>query len=205
MHKPLMAFFLISFFLFILASNTLAEEEITITTYYPSPYGQYNQLATNGLAVGDANGNGSLDVGDQPNRDGDIRIKAQTGDPSTWPAGTSGQISYSSFDNSLHFYDGSDWLVLGGGGGGGSYTAWGTTVCAAGWTAAYTGYVTTHFVYTASAYDDPTNDYGWAWGAGGGSTFCSAASLAAGGTSSIFMQSSTNANSGRLSCAVCVK
>jgi len=86
-----------------------------------------------------------------------------------------------------------------------SYTAWGTTVCAAGWTAAYTGYVTTQFAYTANSYDDTTNDYGWAWGAGTGSTFCSAASLAAGGTNSIFVQSSTNANSGRLSCAVCVK
>ena len=36
------------------------EETITITTYYPSPYGVYNELQSNKLAVGDADGNGQL-------------------------------------------------------------------------------------------------------------------------------------------------
>ncbi|MFA6357786.1 MAG: hypothetical protein WCY09_03860 [Candidatus Omnitrophota bacterium] len=71
-------------------------EEITITSYYPSPYGLYNELETNRLAVGDTNNNGTLDAADQPNRDGDIRLKAQTGNPTSWPAGTTGQFAYSS-------------------------------------------------------------------------------------------------------------
>jgi len=45
----------------------LAAEEITITSYYPSPYGSYNQLLAKTLGVGDNNGNGVLDSGDAPN------------------------------------------------------------------------------------------------------------------------------------------
>ncbi|RKY30351.1 MAG: hypothetical protein DRP68_06240, partial [Candidatus Omnitrophota bacterium] len=57
------------------------EESITVTTYYPSPYGVYNQLQTNRMAVGDTNGDGQLTALDLPNRDGDIRLKPQPGDP----------------------------------------------------------------------------------------------------------------------------
>ncbi|MDD5129324.1 MAG: hypothetical protein PHO40_06730 [Candidatus Omnitrophica bacterium] len=92
-----------------------AEESITITAYYPSPYGSYNELTTNKLAVGDTNGNGTLDAADQPNRNGDIRLKAQTGDPATWPAGTTGQLAYSSTQDSLYHYNGSSWVASGGG------------------------------------------------------------------------------------------
>ncbi len=35
----------------ILSSSIALAEDITITTYYPSPYGSYNELATNKLAV----------------------------------------------------------------------------------------------------------------------------------------------------------
>ena len=88
----------------------LFAEEITITTYYPSPYGVYNQLQTNRLAVG------YTDAADQPNRDGDIRLKAQPGDPTTtWPAGTTGQFSYSSTQDSLYHYNGSAWVASSGG------------------------------------------------------------------------------------------
>ncbi|MCK9431299.1 MAG: hypothetical protein M0R17_15130 [Candidatus Omnitrophica bacterium] len=111
-----------------------AEESITITTYYPSPYGSYNELATNKLAVGDTNGNGTLDAADQPNRNGDIRLKAQTGDPATWPAGAQGQIAYSSLNNSLYYYNGSTWSASGGGGFSYTYycfssTTYGAPVC----------------------------------------------------------------------------
>ena len=36
--------FLMSILLFLCAANIFAQETITITTYYPSPYGSYNQL-----------------------------------------------------------------------------------------------------------------------------------------------------------------
>lgn len=98
-------------------SCAFAEDSLTITTYYPSPYGVYNQLATNRLAVGDTNGSGSLDAADQPNRDGDIRLKAQAGNPTAWPFGTTGQIAYSSANDSLYHYNGSAWVASGGGAG----------------------------------------------------------------------------------------
>jgi len=67
------------------------------------------------LAVGDTNGSGGLDAADQPNRDGDIRLKAQTGNPTSWPAGTTGQFSYSSTQDSLYHYNGSSWVASSGG------------------------------------------------------------------------------------------
>ncbi|PIQ88913.1 MAG: hypothetical protein COV72_06460 [Candidatus Omnitrophica bacterium CG11_big_fil_rev_8_21_14_0_20_42_13] len=40
-------------------------EQISITTYYPSPYGIYEELIISGRqAIGDVNGDGSVDVGD---------------------------------------------------------------------------------------------------------------------------------------------
>ena len=92
------------------------DESITITTYYPSPYGVYNQLAANRLAVGDTNNDGALTAADQSNRDGDIRLTAQAGDPAVWPAGTTGQFSYSSVNDDLYHYNGSTWVAAGGGG-----------------------------------------------------------------------------------------
>ncbi|MDD5476744.1 MAG: tail fiber domain-containing protein [Candidatus Omnitrophica bacterium] len=59
-----------------------AAEEITITTYYPSPYGSYNQLQSKTLGVGDNNGNGVLDSGDVPDpiaHPGDVWIKGKVG------------------------------------------------------------------------------------------------------------------------------
>lgn len=41
------------FFLLTLPFFTFAEEEITITTYYPSPYGSYNELDTRTLWFGE--------------------------------------------------------------------------------------------------------------------------------------------------------
>lgn len=50
-----------------------AVESITLTTYYPAPYGVYNQLLANRLGVGDSNGNG-LDNADLPANPGTIKI-----------------------------------------------------------------------------------------------------------------------------------
>lgn len=102
-------------FIFGLFSLCFAED-ITITTYYPSPYGSYNDLQSNKLAVGDTNGDGNLTVADLPNRDGDIRLKAQAGNPTAWAAGATGQFAYSSTQDSLYHYNGSSWVGAGGGG-----------------------------------------------------------------------------------------
>ncbi len=66
-------------------------EEITITTYYPSPYGSYSQLQTNTLGVGDNNDSLSLDSGDVPNattNPGDVWIKGKVGIGTTTPQST---------------------------------------------------------------------------------------------------------------------
>ena len=118
-------------FVLLLSAAIVFAEDITITTYYPSPYGAYNQLQTNRLAVGDTNGSGSLDAADQPNRDGDIRLKTQAGDPAAWSAGTTGQFSYSGAKDSLYHYNGSSWV--GSGGGGGCYVSY-SGGCLAGFT-----------------------------------------------------------------------
>jgi len=56
MHKnKIIRLFLLATCYSLLATNIFAQEEITITTYYPSPYGSYNDLGTNKLAVDTAN------------------------------------------------------------------------------------------------------------------------------------------------------
>jgi len=41
------------FMSFLSISAFAADEKITITTFYPSPYGVYKELATDGLKVGE--------------------------------------------------------------------------------------------------------------------------------------------------------
>ncbi len=64
-------------------------DSITIVTYYPSPYGSYNQLQTNSLGVGDNNNNGTLDAGDVPPTlgypNGDVWIAGNVGIGTTGP------------------------------------------------------------------------------------------------------------------------
>lgn len=66
--KPALSVLLIcvSCFLISVISSYASEESLTITTYYPSPYGSYNQLQTNSLGVGDVNGDGTLNSSDVP-------------------------------------------------------------------------------------------------------------------------------------------
>ena len=133
-------------------------ENITLTTYYPSPSGSYALLQSNRLAIGDTDGDGSLTSADQPNRDGDLRLKAQAGNPASWPTGTQGQVAYAAFDDKLYYSNGSAWV------GSGSSTAviylscgWGPTYnwissctppsCPSGWT-------------LAGISNEPTTSYG---------------------------------------------
>lgn len=90
-----------------------AQESITISTYYPSPYGSYNELQTNRLAIGDTNQDGQLTNADMPNRDGDIRLRPQPITPASWPAGARGQLAYSGSENALYHYNGLNWVGLG--------------------------------------------------------------------------------------------
>ncbi|MDD5109088.1 MAG: hypothetical protein PHC29_06230 [Candidatus Omnitrophica bacterium] len=65
MFKLFKSIFLISFILFFCLTYLFAVEEITITTYYPSPYGSYNELTVaSRQAIGDVNGDGGVDNSD---------------------------------------------------------------------------------------------------------------------------------------------
>jgi hypothetical protein len=55
--------------------NDCFAEDITITTYYPSPNGIYDQLLAGKMAVGDMNGDGSLNASDIPTTSGNLFVK----------------------------------------------------------------------------------------------------------------------------------
>jgi hypothetical protein len=74
MAKLLRTVFLFTFVLFFFSAFAFAEE-ITITTYYPSPYGSYNYLQVDKLGVGDNNGSGTFTSADVPGNTGEVWIK----------------------------------------------------------------------------------------------------------------------------------
>ena len=106
-------FFLILFLACSICLFAQSNETLTIATYYPSPYGIYNHMQANRVAVGDANNNSQLDAGDQPNNDGDIRLKAHTNSPPS-EGGMQGEIAYAP-DGYLYVHNGSSWVKQGGG------------------------------------------------------------------------------------------
>ncbi|MDP2923046.1 MAG: hypothetical protein Q8O30_04925 [Candidatus Omnitrophota bacterium] len=75
---------LILFFSF----SAFSQETVTITTYYPAPFGVYNQLVTRTLGVGDSNasdGLDNLDVPDPATHPGDVWIAGHLGIATTNP------------------------------------------------------------------------------------------------------------------------
>jgi len=70
------AILLIALFIF---SSVYAEETLTITTYYPSPYGSYNSIFTDKLGVGDNNSDGNHTSADVPATSGDTWIAGKVG------------------------------------------------------------------------------------------------------------------------------
>lgn len=47
----------------LLVTNSYAQEQLTITTYYPSPYGSYNELRANQMSIGSGYASASLSNG----------------------------------------------------------------------------------------------------------------------------------------------
>lgn len=103
---------------FFLSGNLIFAEDITVTTYYPSPHGQYNQLQTNKLAVGDVDTTGTLDAADQPTANGQASVarsvifKPLSVDPDTNQR--EGELIYhqdSNYDK-WKFYNGTRWQNL---------------------------------------------------------------------------------------------
>ncbi len=113
---------------FVFAASFAEEnwDTVTYTTYYPSPYGVYNNMEANRMAVGDTDGLNGLDPGDIPPADGQLYVarsviyKPQTTSPNSsgvWAAMTSsktGEMAYAS-DGNMYNYTGSMWVALGNG------------------------------------------------------------------------------------------
>jgi hypothetical protein len=113
-------------------------ESLTITTYYPSPYGSFNRLQTKRLAMGDRNGDGVLTDADQPPNDYQLYIgRSVIYQPlNSLPAvGTPGELAYNASADAFYYYNASgSWALLGGGGGGSRcYESYNGT-CLAGFT-----------------------------------------------------------------------
>jgi hypothetical protein len=112
---------LIISFLLLFCCLSFAAEEITLSTYYPAPYGTYDELQAYRLSVGDTNTDGILDANDMPTQDGQIYtarsiiLKPQTGALSS---PVKGELVYNNSNDSLYLYDGSSWVQQGGSGGG---------------------------------------------------------------------------------------
>ena len=85
MKKSIIAF-IVSLIIFPL-SIACAQEELVITTYYPSPFGSYNELTTN-----------MFNLAPQ----------------ATQPAGQEGRMYYDSNEHTVFYHNGTDWIGLGG-------------------------------------------------------------------------------------------
>jgi hypothetical protein len=93
---------ILSFILFVFGLFNLcfaADESITITTYYPSPYGSYNSLQADRIGIGDNNASGSLTSADVPTTSGHMWVSGNVGIGTTNPlsrlsVGTSGNSNY---------------------------------------------------------------------------------------------------------------
>ena len=79
MSKLLKSIFLFSVFLFFCSTFAFCDENITITTYYPSPYGSYNSLQVNNLGVGDVNADTAFTSADVPSGSGNVWIAGKVG------------------------------------------------------------------------------------------------------------------------------
>lgn len=98
-------------------NESFSQEDVTVTTYYPSPFGVYNQLQANKLAVGDTDGDGALGAGDQPPVNGQLYaarsviFKPQAAPPAF--NAIRGELVFNGVDNLFYVFDGSVWVPLG--------------------------------------------------------------------------------------------
>jgi hypothetical protein len=198
------------FFAFMVASTLLSISnayagKVELTTYYPAPYGEYEDIRTKRLAVGPA-------TQALPASQGNVTFTPQTGDPATktgaFAGGSVGELAYSADNDAFYHYNGTSWVAQGGGGAT-AVTIYGTQSCpnVTGFTATriYPGYVT---IWQEWYNSGGTPNVGAGAGAGG---FCSSEIIAdtgsAWGTQQWWGQSGNarrDAYNGRVQCCVCI-
>ena len=95
---------LFSFFLVLFIPSILYAGTTTLTTYYPAPTGNYNQITANKQALGTAA---------QPTTSGDVTLQVHGAAPPS-EAGVQGEIAYGS-NGYLYVNNGSStWIQQGG-------------------------------------------------------------------------------------------
>lgn len=98
--------FLILFTFFLLPF--LQAENITLTTYYPSPSGIYDEMMVNKMVIG----NTDTSVTPLPDTDGVIRFQGRSSNPSGLDDTEEGALYYNSSDDTFRYYDGSTWQTI---------------------------------------------------------------------------------------------
>ncbi|MBF0330586.1 MAG: hypothetical protein HQL17_01510 [Candidatus Omnitrophica bacterium] len=102
-------------FLVLLMASIAQADTLTLTTYYPSPSGDYQDLQVMGnLGVGTIRPGSSLEV--KSTTGGFIPPKMTTAQKTAMTA-VAGGVVYDTTLNSLQYYDGSAWVAAGGGAG----------------------------------------------------------------------------------------
>lgn len=84
-----------------------AQQEVTITTYYPAPYGVYNELEARKLVIGEDG---------IPSTDGVVNFQGLPSDPSDSADRDDGALYYNSSAHEFRYYDegSGEWQGLGG-------------------------------------------------------------------------------------------
>src|SRR3989338_7922827 len=93
------------------SNNTTEEETLTITTYYPAPYGVYNEMRANKMVIGDTNASSTP----SPATPGVVRFKGLATDPGWGNDSQEGALYYNTQENNFKYYNGTVWQKLGGG------------------------------------------------------------------------------------------
>jgi len=166
------------------ATIVLAAEEITITTYYPSPYGSYNELTTASNTYL-ATASGSVGIGTASPTTGKLVVSGGNVDVTGNKITNVATPTLATDAATKGYVDAA--------GGGGCYTNYGQNTCAAGWTAVLQGYTTIYLLNQ---------------NAGGGNTACSSITHTAVGGLTNFLGSSANNNATLMNnepCAICCK
>jgi len=104
----------------VLIAGVACADEITISTYYPAPYGIYNNFEVKkSSAVGEISGSATgvtdvenLDKGELWVQDSMIFEPKASFDPASAGAGKKGELVYSSDDKVFYYYDGNSWAPL---------------------------------------------------------------------------------------------
>lgn len=103
---------LLFFVCFILVFNCFAQEQITITTYYPSPYGVYDALEARRMIIGQGASTGNI----MPTVSGVVNFEALAGynllDNGPSPA-ERGMLYYNATYNHFRYFNGTVWVPMG--------------------------------------------------------------------------------------------